>query len=197
MNRSSFLKLLAAGLYPTLRAQGFRGSGTTLRRLPEPIVHVFHFQGSANADRYYLNLGAHLSFLPPEGGLQVPCAKFDDAHCIFRARIDPPAPAYAWHYGHNEGEALSVIQNIAAQWQQQAVPFFSAYSPYPAAFLGLVSVHVPVGNRTTLHFARIAVHLGLIEQAVTFAREGLVHTPERASLLRSSFAVLLKKLSAA
>jgi len=33
MERESFLKVLAENFYPSLRAEAFRGSGTTLRRV--------------------------------------------------------------------------------------------------------------------------------------------------------------------
>lgn len=71
MDRTTFMKALGARLYPILRANGFKGSGATLRRIKEPIVHVFNVQGSAGSAQCYLNLGAHLTFLPGAGGGQI------------------------------------------------------------------------------------------------------------------------------
>ena len=90
MTRTAFLKLLTRHLYPVLKAEGFEGSGQTLRRIRGPIVHVFNVQGASGGKACYLNLGAHYDFLPCEGGAFVPPAEIEESHCVFRERIDPP-----------------------------------------------------------------------------------------------------------
>ena len=193
LNRKSFQRLLSAHLYPTVRDEGFRGSGATLRRIGDPVVHIFHFQGSRHGDGCFLNLGAHLTFLPPEGGLEVPPARFDDAHCAFRTRIDRPGSSDPWPYGEREKDALAIIQQMALEWRRQAVPFFAAYGAFPESFAAQVSAHRPDGDRSTLHYARIAAHLGLKEKAITLAKAGLERTSERASMLRYDLAAIVKE----
>lgn len=41
----AFRKALPRALWRTLRADGFNGSGNTLRRVALPLVHVFNIQG--------------------------------------------------------------------------------------------------------------------------------------------------------
>jgi hypothetical protein len=82
VDRSAFLKLLAKDFYPVLRAQGFKGSGTSLRRADGLFHHIVHIQGSLSARGCYVNLGAHLEFLPNEGGFNVFSPKdFDEPSC--------------------------------------------------------------------------------------------------------------------
>ena len=89
MDRKHFTSLLSKRLYPLLRAEGFRGTGATLRRVSEPVVEVFNVQGSSGGDRCYLNLGVHLTFLPAAGGRIVLPGELKESHCAFRTRIDP------------------------------------------------------------------------------------------------------------
>ena len=124
MDRKLFTSLLSKHLYPRLRAEGFRGSGTTLRRVEEPVVEVFNVQGSSGGDRCYFNLGLHLTFLPAEGGQLVAPRDLSESHCAFRARIDPPAgQQFGWSYGSSESEAESNASRAVLEWERQAKPF--------------------------------------------------------------------------
>jgi hypothetical protein len=198
MDRSGFLKLLTRELFPVLRAEGFRGSGTTLRRIAEPIIHVFNFQGSTSAGHCYLNLGAHLSFLPSEGRTVVPFASLMEPHCVFRARIvPPPGPAFGWTYGPTSEQAAETVAFIVSEWSTQGRPFFSRYATYPESFIALLANAHPdqAHARDCLHYARIAAQLNKVDRALAFANAGLAKTPEAASLLREDFNGLLRELA--
>src|SRR5262245_59375256 len=95
----AFRRNLQKSLWRALRAEGFSGSGNTLRRLDLPIIHVFNIQGSPPGGSCYLNLGSHLAFLPAEGGEAVAPADMLEYHCAFRGRVEPaPGPAFGWAY---------------------------------------------------------------------------------------------------
>jgi Domain of unknown function (DUF4304) len=182
-----------------LRAEGFRGSGSTLRRIDEPVIHVFNVQGSSSGNCCYLNLGAHLSFLPPEGGRVVAPASFQEAHCIFRDRIDPPTgSSTGWFYGRTPEEAADLVEFLVSEWRTQGQRFFRRYGSYPESFLSLLAEVNPdeIHSRDALHYARIAVHLGLIDRASTFAKAGLSTTPEHATYLRRDLTAVLQELGA-
>jgi hypothetical protein len=199
MNRDAFLKLLAQSLFPVLRSEGFRGSGSTLRRTNKPIVHVFNVQGSRGGDRCYLNLGAHLSFLPTEGGGAVPSAALQEYHCVFRSRLHPPSDQeFGWSYGTNDEESAANVARIVSAWPSEGRNFFARYSSYPEAFVALTRSTVPsaLHPRDTLHYARIAVELGLRHEAIAFAESGLERTSQQATGLRRELDRLLESLSA-
>ena len=179
MDRSGFLKLLSKELYPLLRAEGFRGSGTTLRRITEPLVHIFNFQGSISSDECYINLGTHLSFLPSVGSKVLPAASLKEYHCVFRDRIEPPTgQAHGWAYG------------------QTPEPFFRRYASYPESFVSLVNGTDPdeIHPSDALQYARIAVHLGLRDRARAFAEAGLASTPETATTLLANLKAFVAEL---
>lgn len=196
MDRSSFLKLITRMLYPVLRAEGFRGSGTTLRRVEEPLIHVFNFQGSRSECCCYLNLGTHLSFLPAEGGIAVEPGSFLEYHCVFRGRIHPPpGPSFGWFYGHSSEEAAESVEFIVSEWPTQARTFFNRYATYPESFIALVSEASPdqIHPRDCLHFARIANQLNMGDRTLAFAHAGLARAPEQATLLRADLSEFLRR----
>ncbi|WP_457422009.1 DUF4304 domain-containing protein [Roseateles sp. P5_E7] len=195
MHRQLFLKLLAKEFYPVLRDEGFKGSGSTLRRMDGHLIHVFNVQGSKSGEQCYLNLGAHLSFLPAEGGLTVEPESLEESHCVFRCRIHPPSAAAAsgWTYGNSVDEAARSIEQVAREWAVQGQAFFDRYASYPGSFVRLLKSVEPsrVHAREALHLARIATHLGQQEEAVSFARAGLASASERATLLRQDLIEIL------
>ncbi len=201
MERESFLKVLAENFYPSLRAEAFRGSGTTLRRVQEPVVHVVNIQGSSSAEGFYVNLGAHLVFLPTEGGGSCVQAKLKEYECAFRDRIDPPlsAPHGRWPYGRSMGEAEKIVGQLVQEWERQGQRFFKRYSQFPDGFAELVraAVATPPHPRDGLTCARIAVRLDLCEEATTLATQALASISEGATALRGTLKRFLEEQRAA
>ena len=186
MDRKLFLSLLAKRLYPRLRAQGYRGSGTTLRRIEEPVVEVFNVQASSGGDRCYFNLGLHLTFLPPGGGKIVEPSDLTESQCAFRSRIDPlPDQKFGWAYGGSLQEAEANVERALLEWERQARPFFQAHS-YPSGLTrmleGLLVAEIHPSHLLT--FARIAIQLGQRQRALEIARSALERVPPAASGLR-------------
>jgi len=193
MNRERFLKVLADRFYPILRDQGFQGSGTTLRRVREPVVHVFNIQGSSSADGFYVNLGAHLVFLPKEGGGSVVPGELKEAECAFRDRIHPSTKLGRWPY------ARTSTAKLMKEWERQGDAFFKKYSVFPDDFRELVEAAVvtPTDPSDGLKYARIAAQLGLRDRAAALAREALANVAPRATGLRADLARFLEELGAA
>lgn len=195
MDRKSFTKALVSKLYPMLRAEGFKGSGTTLRRENAPVIHVFNIQGSRGASGFYLNLGVHLSFLPTEGGGEVVSAKLMEYQCSFRSRFEPPAgPQFAWSYGRDTAEMNETITFICDHWSIYAKPFFERYERYPSSFETLLhEIDLKTAHpRELLKFARIAHQLRQGDRCQAFAEEGMNRCPERATGLRAHLLELLE-----
>ncbi|MGJ7526275.1 DUF4304 domain-containing protein [Variovorax sp. GB1P17] len=194
MNRTTFLKLLGQRLFPVLRAQGFQGSGQTLRRIDGPLIHVFNVQGASGGHACYLNLGAHLAFLPTEGGGAVAPDAVEESHCVFRDRMEPPpGAAFGWAYGATKEQAEENVEFIVSEWEGPGRAFFARYSHYPQSFEQLLRETDPaqIHARTALHLARIAVHLGDRARAQALVDAGLARAPERATSLKADLAQVL------
>jgi len=193
LKRDSFLRVLSERFYPALRAEGFGGSGTTLRRVQPPIVHVVNIQGSSSATEFYVNLGAHLLFLPTEGGEQAVPDRLHEADCAFRERIQPPARLATWQYRRTH------LEPLREEWQRQGLTFFKRYSAFPEDFIQLVkaSLRRPPDAWEGLKHARIARHVGLHDDAVALARASLANVQPSATTLRAHLTRLLEELGAA
>jgi hypothetical protein len=194
IDRTAFMNALSARLYPILRAEGFRGSGNTLRRINEPIVHVFNVQASSGGEACYLNLGAHLTFLPKPGGGETEAKTLKEYECVFRDRFDPPAGSgFGWSYANDEGNLNETISFVCDHWSIYAHAFFDRHSAFPDSFATLVddvdasAVH----PSELLTLARIAAHLYKTTRAETLARKALGRCPERATTLRQELNKLL------
>jgi hypothetical protein len=192
--RAAFLKLLTRQLYPVLQAEGFEGTGQTLRRIEGPVIHVFNVQGASGGKQCYLNLGAHLDFLPTEGGGQVAPTEIEESHCVFRDRMDPPpGPAFGWAYGSSMAETEETVAFIVSEWSGPGRAFFARYGSYPQGFLQMLRETDPtaIHARTALHLARIAVHLGERSIAQALVDTGLAKAPERATSLKADLEKVL------
>lgn len=194
MDLSTFQKTLARHLYPVLRREGFKGSGATLRRVVEPVVHVFNLQGSTSGDRCYLNLGAHLDFLPG-GPIRTPDKRLE-YECEFRNRIRSPANDHAWRYGETPEQGETTALAIVAAWESQGRPWFARLARWPEDFAALVEAFDldeghPASGRT---MATIAVRLGDRPRARLIAEAALARMPERANGVRYDLQQLLATL---
>ncbi len=194
MDRGEFTKLLAKRFYPELREAGFKGSGATLRRIDEPLVHVFNVQRSAGGQGFYINLGAHLAFLDDARPLQ----KVLEHGCAFRTRLDPltRTRVHRWPYGRSEKEALGIIDEVSGAWRTNGQRFFQTYAEFPASFETLVRE----ANATAMHpdhvltLAKIARHLGDCERAQDLVQTALPRVNERARSLIGNMKMFLKAL---
>jgi hypothetical protein len=194
MDRKLFTSLLSKRLYPLLRAEGFRGSGATLRRMNEPVVEVFNVQASSGGHRCYLNLGLHLAYLPAEGGQIVQPGEFTESQCAFRTRLNPPpGQQFGWSYGSSQSEAESNVDRVLEAWEREGKPFFANHS-YPGGVSRLVEELTPTEThpKHLLTFARIALQLGHQMRAIYLARSALERVNPSARTLKQSFGAFLR-----
>ncbi|MEG2803532.1 DUF4304 domain-containing protein [Stenotrophomonas sp.] len=188
MDRAAFFELLRQDFFPILRREGFRGSGNSLRRVSGPLVHVVNFQASSSGGRCYLNLGAHLSFLPVPGGKDAPPDQLDEASCAFRLRVQSPDPSGGWVYGESADQAKESLTGLVSRWSHVGKAFFETFATYPDSFVSILDSLDPSAMRSPdlLIHARIAMHLGRVEQATQLVEAGLRDCPPVASSLRAN-----------
>ena len=188
MDRNAFVKLLAKEFYPVLRAEGFKGSGTSLRRADGLFHHIVHIQGSTTARDCYVNLGAHLEFLPSQGGSRAfSPTDFDEPSCSFRSRLDSPSRDQRWAYGASEADANLSIQGIIKAWNEQGRQFFGRFSTQRETenLERLIKEHGAPERHPNFNLiaARIALHVGDQRRAVQIAASALERVPAQATVL--------------
>ena len=197
MAKSEFLKVLSDTLYPTLREEGFRGSGSTLRRIRAPLIHLFNVQGSSNAKGCYINLGVHLEFLESVGDRKLEDIR--EADCAFRTRISPSEPRLLgrWQYGFSTLDGRKTANKIAEAWSTEGREFFSRYETYPGSFREIVTkVDVDEERPIDLYiFANIARELGLSSHALELVEGALPKVPPVAASLRGKLKHLRREIT--
>jgi hypothetical protein len=176
-------------LWPILRDEGFKGAGNTLRRLNGDVVHVFNIQGSSGGDCCYLNLGAHLGFLPGNDGAMIELSRVAESGCLFRDRIDPPNGASGWSLVDDSSVQEAHVDLAVREWHLQGLKFFAKFREFPASFSILVNdpqmeLHHP---HFLLNYARIAEALGDLTRAVELVSRGREAVPDWATALTEEF----------
>jgi hypothetical protein len=182
MERAIFQILLRDQFYPILRAEGFQGSGTTLRRINGYVVHVVNVQGSSGGQRCYINLGVHLSFLPAPDGNEADFTTLKEMECAFRDRLPPPV-GFGWGYGEDAEQMNASVRALCDCWATFGRDFFNQHASYPASFVSLLDKLDPSTTHPSqlLTFARIASHLGDTARSSALADEGIRRCSARAS----------------
>ena len=200
MQRESFLHLVSQRLHPVLRATGFRGSGTTLRRVEDPVVHVFNIQGGSAGDEFFVNVGVTLTNLQMNGVTRTTVLTVKEHQCVFRKRIDPPTqPSRAWPYPHTDADAEQTITDLSSQYTAIAQPWLALHGRWPESFIALVET----GEALELHpahmlvLARIALVMHRNHRSELLGRAALERCPASASSLRFDLEQLVSAASAA
>jgi Domain of unknown function (DUF4304) len=183
-----FHDLLKRDFAPLLRGDGFKGSGTTFRRITGEVIQVVNIQCSKYGGQCCVNLGLHYSFLPTAGGDQVTDPKkVKDYQCDFRDRIHEAHESdHWWTYGTTAAESEASVANLIDTYRRRGASFFKKFEPFPDVFEKITPADLDAGDRsklptemTQLHaaitIARIMQHLGRTDQCRRFAEVGLRH----------------------
>lgn len=182
-----FHHLLKRDFSPLLRAEGFKGSGTTFRRIKNEIIHVVNIQGSRYGGQCCVNLCVHLSFLPIPGmDLLIDPKKVKEYECRFRSRLhEPGEDEHWWSYGTTEAEAEAGLANLIATYRRCAALFFNKFEPFPEVFERITPAEIDARDFSRLPawpwggleltLALIMKHLGHFEKCRQFAEVGLRH----------------------
>jgi hypothetical protein len=131
-----FHDLLKRDFAPLLRSEGFKGSGTTFRRITGEVIHVVNIQGSKYGGQCCVNLGLHYSFLPTAGGDGVADPKkLLESQCDFRDRVHASHESdHWWSYGTTVAESEASIADLLDAYRRRGASFFKKFEPFPAVF---------------------------------------------------------------
>lgn len=183
-----FHQLLKRDFSPLLRADGFKGSGNTFRRVKGDRIDLVNVQGSRYGGRCCVNVAVHFSFLPSEGGGRVTGPKkLKEYDCTFRDRLHEVSESdHWWTYGASDSEAESSVASLMDMYSRRGALFFGKFEPFPEVFERISSAEMGAGDFSkmpaamtgvyaALTMARIMKHLGRREKCREFAEVGLRH----------------------
>jgi hypothetical protein len=191
-----FHELLKHDFLPILRADGFKGSGTTFRRVLTDRIDVVNVQGSRYGGQCCVNVAVHFPFLPSAGGTSVKDPKkFKDYECTFRIRLREASESDRWWtYGANDSEAKASLASLIDIYRRRSALFFAKFEPFPEVFEQITPTDMDAGDLSkmppgsltrvlaALTMARIMNHLDRNEKCREFAEVGLRHLGGAAGL---------------
>jgi hypothetical protein len=182
-----FRQFLKRDLVPLVRADGFKGSGSTFWRVKDERIDIVNIQGSRYGGQSCVNLAVHYSFLPPMGGLDIGTdpRNFKEHDCVFRGRLrEAGEDDHWWIHGTDEAEAQANVASVADTYKRRAHLFFARFEPFPDVFLRVTPEQLKAGDFSSmpagqtefyaiLTMARIMHHIGRMDRCRAFAELGL------------------------
>src|SRR5262245_22555260 len=144
-----FHNLLKRDLFPLLRADGFKGSGNTCRRLKGDRIDIVNIQGWKYGGKCCVNLAVHYFFLPSMGGGQViDPKKFKEYQCTFRDRLKEATEDHWWDYGLTDAEAAASVASLVDLYKRRGALFFAKFEPFPDVFDKVTPRQLDAGDLT-------------------------------------------------
>ena len=178
-------------LTPSLIEAGFGGSGRTWRRTEGDFVFVISFDGAA--DGFYINLGAHPTFIPAEGQAEPDAATLKEYECALRSRV---GDKWKWTMSDREIAALGAELGAAhATFFAHAGSLPKAIETESAEKLMDQFCRGTPPARAALHLARAGLALGQRAKAAKLAKRGLELAGEHAKGLQSELRIALETAS--
>ena len=143
-----FRHLLKRDFFPLIRADGFKGSGTTFRRVNDHRIDIINVQGSRYGGKCCVNVATHYLFLPSEGGSEITDQeKFKEYHCTFRDRLHEPTEGdHWWTYGTNDVESEASVVSLVDLYRRQGAFFFAKFEPFPDVFERITPAHIDASD---------------------------------------------------
>lgn len=170
---------------PTLRADGFTGSGKTFRRTRNGQIHVINVQGSTYGGQFAVNLAIQPLAIPDLLGNEPDAKKISERACELRRRLSESGSDQWWRY--DDQPSLEQAMNDARTiYEAYGRPLFEAMAMSPSPLDTITVEQLADGPvrlygfattkvRLALLLARLRETEGKISDAASFAVYGLEH----------------------
>jgi hypothetical protein len=191
-------KSIKVHMAPTLREDGFSGSGRAFRRRVEDMIHLVQVQGSVHGRKFAVNLGLHPACIPVQGG--IPFQKMMPMDCALSRRLSTEGSDQWWEFGATSASMDSAVAQARAVYVDVGRKAFAelsgANSPLRVAtpsefeksrfdFSGFKTTDVMMAK--TLALMRLAA--GNAEDACGFAQIALDNLGSASGLRRELIAI--------
>ncbi|HMS39181.1 MAG TPA: DUF4304 domain-containing protein [Pyrinomonadaceae bacterium] len=169
---------------PILRADGFKGSGRTFRRVRGELIHVVNIQNYRYGGMFAVNLGVNLTFLLDSIGKQVDVKNITEPLCEFRRRMTNGVTDQWWSYKDNFKSIHKAVSDMIKVYENCGRKQLETFRYYPQDFAFvdvnyLKSDYIDFGGfwntrvRYALTFALIRQYENNFNEAIEFAEYGL------------------------
>jgi len=170
---------------PTLRADGFVGSGRTFRRIRNGQIHLINVQSSSFGGQFAINLAIQPIAIPDVLGNEPDPRKIVERVCELRRRLSESGADQWWSY--DDSPTLERAMNDAKKvYEKYGRPALNAMSNPASPLATLTAEQLEKGSvelngfgttkvRLALMLARLREAEDRISDAASFAVFGLKH----------------------
>lgn len=185
-------------LAPVLRADGFKGSGSTFRRVRDALIHVLNVQGSRGGGRFYVNLSVQPLSIEDSAHRAPDPKSIKEYECEFRKRLGT-----WWDYERTQPSMDAAVINAAGLYESTGRALFDGVTG-PDGRLAKFTASEFEGREWLLGFGNTSVRMALNmtrlrsaegrrDEAREFAEAGLRISPPAPSWMRAEFEAALAR----
>lgn len=201
-NATRFARVLEPRLVPVLRADGFTSQHNGWIRLGDPVINWLDVQSRSDDEACCVNLGVHLTFLPPHQGSEgsTIASEIAQGDCELSYRLTWNGECDHW-WPYDLGAEAAADLVICYEGPGRAL--FERFASFPDPFVNIspdnfddaaLSDLLPLTEtRKLLLLTRIHDYLGNAQFAVRFSEMGLDVANKIASGPRYAFKNILRK----
>ena len=184
---------------PILRADGFKGSGATFRRVREGQIHVLNVQGSRGGGRFYINLSIQPLAIEDAAHRAPDPKSIKEYECEFRRRLGE-----WWEFARTQESMNSAVIDATSLYEHTGRALFNSMTGADG-LLARFRASDLVGDkwelsgfgntpfRMALNMMRLRKAEERQSEARAFADAGLTMSPPAPGWMRSEFEAVLGK----
>lgn len=185
-------------LAPVLRADGFKGSSSTFRRLRDGLIHVLNVQGSRGGARFFVNLSVQPLAIEDAGHRTPDPKSIKEYECQFRRRLGK-----WWDYERTQPSMDAAVVDAASLYESVGRDLLDGVTG-PDGRLAKFTASEFEGREWLLGFGNTAIRMALNmtrlrlaegrhAEARDFAEAGLRISPPAPGWIRAEFEATLAR----
>lgn len=117
-DRPSLAKAMQTQLAPTLRRDGFSGTGQRYWRVLGGQCQVVEAQGSRYGGKFAINMGVHPLSVPTRSGDAPEPKRIKEMECMFRTRLAASKGDQWWDYGRTQASIDEAARDACAVYER-------------------------------------------------------------------------------
>jgi hypothetical protein len=171
-------------LVPTLKADGFTGSGRAFRRVAGSLVHALNVQGWRSGGKFAVNVGVHPLAIPDVLGNVPDPKKITVELCEFRRRLAEKGDDQWWRYKDTEASMDVAVHSAARVYGSVGRSFFTTFGGPSSPLFSVTPADFAAGHYDFKGFGSTKVRIALVlarlrkasqrrDEAKAFAQIGL------------------------
>lgn len=188
---------------PSLREDGFKGTGRNYRRVTEGLISVVQIQGARAGGSFAVNLAVHPRGVPDVLNRASDPERPED--CELRTRLTEGKSDRWWSHDDSASGMDAAVADASELYRRVARPAFAKLSGPGSPLTTITADQLRLGeidlqgfgcapSRLARLLSRYRRQTGQIEEAIAFAELGVGLAGDRATSLRREMEDLLREL---